>query len=151
MKTVSMRRTIAAPIDEVFDWLVDGTNWASVPGMIYSRVSPADGPEPHGVGSVREFATWASKGTEVITAFERPHHMGYRALSTIPPSQHEGGSITLQEVPGGTEVFWTSTGRLKAPVLSDSLTRLFAPLIKMGMVNVTRAAERALTGRPDVR
>jgi hypothetical protein len=72
MKTVSMRRTIAAPIDEVFDWLVDGTNWASVPGMIYSRVSPADGPEPHGVGSVREFATWASKGTEVITAFERP-------------------------------------------------------------------------------
>jgi hypothetical protein len=36
MKTVSMRRTIAAPIDEVFDWLVDGTNWASVPGMIYS-------------------------------------------------------------------------------------------------------------------
>jgi hypothetical protein len=78
-------------------------------------------------------------------------HMGYRALSTIPPSQHDGGSITLQEVPGGTELFWTSTGRLKAPVLSDSLTRLFAPLIKMGMVNVTRAAERALTGRPDVR
>ena len=145
MQTASMRRTIAAPIDEVFDWMVDGTNWASVPGMFYSRVHPADGPEPNGVGSVREFASWGSKVTEVVTAFERPRLMSYKALSTIPPGHHDGGSITFREISGGTEIFWTSTFRINACVLSDLLSRLFAPMVQMGMTNVTRAAERALT------
>ena len=145
MHTVSMRRSIAVPIDEVFDWIVDGTNWASVPGMFYSRVQTADGPEPNGVGSVRQFASWGSKVTEVVTAFERPRLMSYQALSTVPPGQHDGGSITFQEIPGGTEIFWTTTFRMNAPVLADFLSRLFAPLVRMGMVGVTRAAERALT------
>lgn len=145
MQTARMRRSIAVPVDEVFDWITDGTNWASVPGMFYSRVRPTDGPEPYGVGSVREFASVGSKVTEVVTAFERPRYMAYKALSTIPRIQHDGGSITFQAIPGGTEVFWTSTFRLKAPVLAGFLTRLFAPLVQMGMVSVTRAAERALT------
>lgn len=140
-----MRRSIAAPVDEVFDWIADGTNWASVAGMFYSRVRPADGPEPYGVGSVREFASVGSKVTEIVTAFERPRFMAYKTLSTIPRIQHAGGSITFQEVPGGTEIIWTSTFRLKTPVLADFLTRLFAPLVHTGMVSVTRAAERALT------
>ena len=144
MKTVSVRRTIAAPIDDVFDWLVDGTKWTSVRGMIYSRVRPADGPEPLGVGSVREFASVASKVTEVVTAFERPHLMSYQALSTMPPSHHDGGSITFREVPGGTEVCWTSTLGVRAPVLSEVLTRVFAAMVKLGMVNMMRAAERAV-------
>lgn len=148
MRTVSMRRSIGAPIDAVFDWIIDGTNWASVPGMIYSRVRPADGPEPCGVGSVREFASWGSKVTEVVTAFERPRYMSYQTLSTVPPAQHDGGSITFQEVPGGTEIFWITAFRVKAPVLADFFSRAFAPLIKLGMVSVIRAAERALVRKP---
>lgn len=147
MQTAIMRRTIAAPVDEVFDWIADGTNWASVPGMFYSRVRLADGPEPHGVGSIREFASPGSKVTEVVTAFERPRYMAYKAISTIPRIDHEGGSITFQEIPGGTEVLWTSTFQLKAPVFAGVLTRLFVRLIQLGMVSVTRTAERALTRR----
>jgi hypothetical protein len=145
MQTATMRRSIAAPVDEVFDWIADGTNWASVPGMFYSRVRPTDGPEPYGVGSVREFASVGSKATEIVTAFERPRYMAYKAVSTIPRIEHDGGSITFQEIPGGTEVFWTSTFRLKTPVLSGFLTPLFSRLVQTGMVSVTRAAERALT------
>lgn len=52
MRTVSLRRSIAAPIDAVFDWLIDGNNWSDIPGMFYSRVRPVDGPEPFGVGSI---------------------------------------------------------------------------------------------------
>jgi hypothetical protein len=145
MQTVSMRRSVAAPIDEVFDWIADGTNWASVPGMFYSRVQPADGPDPNGVGSIREFASVASKITEVVTGFERPRYMSYKALSMIPRIEHAGGSITFQEIPGGTEVFWTTTFRMTAPVFSGLLTRLYARLVPMGMEGVTRTAERALT------
>ncbi len=145
MQTVSMRRSVAAPINEVFDWIADGTNWAAVPGMFYSRVQPADGPEPNGVGSIRQFASAASKVTEEVTGFERPRYMSYRALSTIPRIEHDGGSITFQEVPGGTEVFWTSTFAMTAPVFGGLLTRLYARLVQLGMVSVTRTAERALT------
>ena len=104
---------------------------------------PADGPEPNGVGSIREFASVASKVTEVVTGFERPRYMSYKALSTIPQIEHDGGSITFQEIPGGTEVFWTTTFRMTAPVLAGLLTRLYAQLFRMGMVSVTRTAERA--------
>lgn len=145
MRTVSRRRTIAAPIDAVFDWLINGNNWSDIPGMFYSRVRPVDGPEPFGVGSIREFASSGSKVTEVVTAFERPHSISYQALSTVPPAQHSGGSVTLQEVPGGTEVLWTTSFRLKSPVLAALFTRLYAPLIGLGIRMVLRTAERALT------
>jgi hypothetical protein len=151
MRTASMRRSVAAPIDEVFDWIADGTNWASVPGMFYSRVQPVDGPEPNGVGSIREFAGGASKVREIVTGFERPRFMSYKALSSVPPTDHDGGSITFREIAGGTEVFWTTTFRIDAPVFAGLLTRLYARLVPMGMAGVTRAAERALTHRPDVR
>lgn len=144
MQTVSVRRVVAAPIDAVFDWIADGNNWAKVPGMIYSRVRPADGPEPFGVGSIREFLSSGSKVTEVVTAFERPYLMGYRALSTIPPIRHEGGSVSFREVPGGTEVEWSTTFILKSPVLADFLTRLYAPLVGVGARMVVQAARRAL-------
>lgn len=145
MRTVSLRRTIAAPIGEVFDWVTDGSNWASVPGMFYSRVQPAVGPEPYGVGSIREFASAASKVTEVVTGFDRPHYMSYKGVSTVPRIEHEGGSISFQEVPGGTEVFWTTTFRVITPIFGGLLTRLYAHLLPMGMAGVTRTAERALT------
>lgn len=145
MRTVSRRRTIAAPIDAVFNWLINGNNWSDIPGMFYSRVRPVDGPEPFGVGSIREFASSGSKVTEVVTAFEQPHSISYQALSTVPPAQHSGGSVTLQEVPGGTEVLWTTSFRLKSPVLAGLFTRLYAPLIGLGIRMVLRTAERALT------
>ncbi len=145
MRTVTMRRTVAAPIDEVFDWITNGTNWASVPGMFYSRVQPADGPEPYGVGSIREFASMASRVVEVVTKFERPRFMSYKGLSMIPRVDHQGGEISFREVDGGTEVLWTTTFRMTAPVFAGLLTRLYAHLIPMGMMGVMRTAERALT------
>ncbi|OLO99275.1 MxaD family protein [Mycolicibacterium porcinum] len=144
MRTVSVRSVVAAPIDAVFDWIADGNNWAKVPGMIYSRARPVDGPEPFGVGSTREFLSGGSKVTEVVTAFDRPFRMSYQALSTIPPMAHEGGSVTFREVPGGTEVEWSTTFALKSPVLSDFLTRLYARLIGLGARMVIQAARRSL-------
>ena len=150
MRTVTLKRAVAAPIDEVFDWFVDGKNWADVPGMFYCRVRTADGPEPFGVGSIREFASSGSKVTEVVTAFERPYYMAYQALSTMPPSEHDGGSMTLREIPVGTEVLWSTTFRATTPLFADFVTRLYAPMIKMGFRMLTRAAERALTrGKPN--
>jgi polyketide cyclase/dehydrase/lipid transport protein len=145
VKTATMRRSVAAPVDEVFDWIADGTNWASVPGMFYSRVKPAQGSEPNGVGAIREFASMASKASEVVTGFERPRFTSYQALSMTPRIDHAGGSITFREIPDGTEVVWTTTFRVTTPVIGGLLTLLYARLVRVGMESVTRTAERALT------
>ncbi|MCV7170999.1 SRPBCC family protein [Mycobacterium manitobense] len=145
MRVVSARHFIAAPIGEVFDWLADGRNWAAIPGMFYARVRPVDGPEPYGVGSIREFASSGSKVTELVTGFERPHFMSYQALSSIPPIQHGGGSMTFREVPGGTEIEWETRIRLESPVFAGALTAMYAPLVKLGFLMLMRTAARALS------
>lgn len=147
MQCVSTRQFVAQPVDEVFDWIADSANWATITGMFYSRVRPAGGPEPLGVGSIREFASMGSKVSEIITEFDRPNYLGYQALSSIPKIRHEGGSIAFREAPGGTEVVWTSTFELTVPVVGGPLTRLYGPLIRLGMVRVIQAADRALAAR----
>ncbi len=150
MQTMRVRRVVAAPIDAVFDWIADGNNWAKVPGMIYARAQPIEGAEPFGVGSTRQFMSCGSKASEIVTAFERPHLMGYHAVSTIPPMHHDSGSITFREVPGGTEIEWSTTFILKLPVLADFLTRsVCVPLVGIGAKMVMQAAERALARRGD--
>jgi hypothetical protein len=45
---------------------------------------------------------------------------------------------------------WLTTFKLKSPLFADFLTRLYAPLIKLGFRELTRAADRALTrSKPD--
>jgi hypothetical protein len=145
MHTVNVRRVVAAPIDEVFDWVVDGRNWGKVPGMIYARVRVIDGPEPFGVGSIRELLSSGSKVTEVVTGFERPHFMSYKALSTIPPARHDGGSMTFRAIPEGTEVLCSSTFEAKTPMLANFVTSVYGHLTALGFRMILRTAERALT------
>lgn len=97
MHTVHVRRAVAAPIDEVFDWVVDGRNWGKV-----------------------------------------------QALSTIPPAQHDDGSMILREIPGGTEVLCSSSFEVKSPFLAELLTRLYGHGIGLGFRMILRTAERAL-------
>jgi hypothetical protein len=77
MRSTTVRRMIAAPIDVVFDWLVDAENYRAMPGVLHVKTHPIDAPEPNGVGALRELTNLAMKVTEEVTVFERPHHIGY--------------------------------------------------------------------------
>jgi hypothetical protein len=79
----------------------------------------------------REFLSTGSEVREVVTGLERPRLISYQALSTIPPAHHDGGTINFREVKGGNEVEWSTTFRLKSPLLANFLTRrLYAPMIR---------------------
>ncbi|WP_433623868.1 SRPBCC family protein [Nocardia sp. CA-120079] len=39
MRTVTVRRTIAAPIEQVFDWITDAANYRQVPGVLRAEVT----------------------------------------------------------------------------------------------------------------
>ncbi|WP_433726836.1 SRPBCC family protein [Nocardia sp. CA-129566] len=145
MRTVTVRRTIAAPIERVFDWITDAANYRQVPGVLRAEVTraAADG----GVGTVREVTTAALKLTEEIVGYERPVRMDYLIRASIPPLRHEGGSMRLRTTADGTEVTWVSTFEVGAPVFSGAVTRAFAPAVAFGFRTVLRTAERKLTGK----
>lgn len=99
MHTVHVRRAVAAPIDEVFDWVVDGRNWGKV-----------------------------------------------QALSTIPPAQHDGGSMILREIPGGTEVLCSSKLRSEKPVPGRVTDTALWPRHRLGISD--DSADRRAGARP---
>lgn len=144
MQSITVRRTIAASIDVVFDWLVDADNYRAMPGVLHVKTHPVDGAEPNGVGAQRELTNLAMKVTEEVTAFERPHRMSYVFRSAIPPMQHDGATMSFRELEGGTEVTWTTNVRLKTPVLGRVLTRGYLWSLALGMRMLFRAAERTL-------
>ncbi|MFE9324457.1 SRPBCC family protein [Nocardia sp. NPDC052278] len=142
MRTVTVRRTIAAPIEQVFDWITDAANYRQVPGVLRAEVTRVG---IDGVGTIREVTTAALKLTEEIVGYERPVRMDYLIRSSIPPLRHESGSMRLRETADGTEVTWGSTFEVRTPVLSGALTRAFTPAVAFGFRTVLRTAERKLT------
>lgn len=43
---------------------------------------------------------------EEITAYDPPHSYSYLILRSLPPFNHEGGTLTLTPADGGTHVGW---------------------------------------------
>jgi uncharacterized protein YndB with AHSA1/START domain len=82
MVELHVERTIAAPVEQVFDWLADPTNLAAaplVPKAAYAKDSPG-----HGAGVVREVVGVGVWFREEITAFDRQRSYSYLILRSFP-------------------------------------------------------------------
>ncbi|KAA0020144.1 nitroreductase/quinone reductase family protein [Antrihabitans cavernicola] len=146
MQTLTVERTIAAPVDKVFDWFADSGNYAAAKSVLQNRlVTPAVG-TPYGVGAVRNVTWFFGKYTERITAHDAPHKLGWVIESGFPAIKHQGAELNLTEVPGGTRVVLTTTAEAVVPIGADFLTRTFGfPVLAAGYRDVLRTAEVAIT------
>ncbi len=146
MQTVTVQHTIAAPIEQVFDWLADTNNYRQIPLVRTAEVTRTSPDGGQGVGAVRVVTTWAgAKYTEEITRYERPYRWDYRVRSSIPPMRHEGVRMKLRATNEGTEVTWTSTFEVRAPALRGPLTQMLAPVTAFGLRMILWTADRKLT------
>ncbi|BAD59910.1 hypothetical protein NFA_50580 [Nocardia farcinica IFM 10152] len=131
-RIVDMERTIAAPIDEVFDWMTDATNYPRVPAVRrVTLVRPGD-THGHGAGAIRIVNTPLLRMTEEIVEYRRPTLMRYRITRSAPPLRHDEGYMAFREVPGGTRVRWYSRFEVDSPFARGPLTLLMVPLIAAG-------------------
>ncbi len=143
MLTTTVKHTIAAPVSEVFDRISDHAAYRQFPGIRASRLLREGRNEKNGLGAIREIEAGRARFVEEITAFERPWRMDYRILESRPAIEHAGGSIRLEETPAGTAVTWTSTYRLKAPLVGGLMTRIAAPNVERMFLAILKAiAER---------
>jgi uncharacterized protein YndB with AHSA1/START domain len=106
MVEIHLERTIAAPVDQVFDWLADPANLAAAPLVLKAGYAKdSSGP---GAGAVREVVGLGTWFREEITAYDRPHSYSYLIVRSFPPFDHEGGTLTFTGSGDGTHVDWLS-------------------------------------------
>lgn len=144
MRTITVRRTIDAPIEKVFDALADHANYKDFPGIRASKLIREGTAERNGVGAVREIDAGKAWFQEEITAFERPRRLDYRIVKSRPPLDHRGGSVRLEPAGAGCAVTWTTTVGVKIPLIGGLLDRLLAPQLERGLAGTLSHIERRL-------
>ncbi len=106
MVEIHVERTIAAPVEQVFDWLADPAHLAAAPLALRARYAKdSTGP---GAGAVREVIGVGTWFREEITAYDRPRSYSYLIVRSFPPFNHEGGTLTFTASGDGTHVDWLS-------------------------------------------
>ncbi|WP_205873561.1 SRPBCC family protein [Mycobacterium camsae] len=146
MVGIHVRRTIAAPVEKVFDWLADPANLRTAPLVLRSAwTKDTKGP---GVGAVREVVGTGMWFREDITAYERPRSYSYLIVRSVPAFDHDGGTLTF--TPSGTssgectDVDWLTD--YTHPVfaggrLMELVTR---PLLRWNFLAILDACDKAV-------
>ena len=142
MRTITVKHTIKAPPEKIFDLLADHANYKQFPGVKDSKLLTPGKRERNGIGAVRQIDVGRARFVEIITRYKRPTRLDYRIVKSFPPVKHEGGSITLESTPEGTAVTWTSTIRLKVPVVGNLLTPLLVAQLSKGFLHTLKAVEK---------
>jgi uncharacterized protein YndB with AHSA1/START domain len=135
MTELRIERTIAASPERVFDWLADPASLTAAPPVFSARWEKgATGP---GVGAVRRVVGAGVWFREEITAYERPRSYSYLILRSVPPFEHEGGTLTFTPRGEGTHVEWLTRythpayfgGSLLEPLTSRLLRSSFSAIL----------------------
>ncbi|MEX0603935.1 MAG: SRPBCC family protein [Marinobacter sp.] len=147
MQTIVVKRTIAAPIDQVFELLSDHAGYSAFAGIKDARLLKAGLDDPNGNGAVRRIDLGAVWFEEEISNFQRPTTMDYKILRSRPPMQHQSGQIRLQQIPEGTAVTWTSVFRVSIPVIGLVLSPLAAHAGEKAFGSILKTIDRKLTGK----
>lgn len=145
MQTITVKRLIKAPIARVFDTLSHHEGYSELPGMQVARLERPGRLERNGEGAVRYLKSGPAWFREEITIFERPRRMDYVILDSLLPLAHKSASLRLTETAEGTEVTWTSTFRVKVPILGGTLSRLLAKKMSLGFGGALKQMDRRLT------
>lgn len=145
MQTITVKRLIKAPIEKVFDLLSDHEGYRNFPGVRDAVLTRKGKPHKNGVGAVREIDAGTAWFREEITAFERPTRMDYRITKSRPPLDHQGGSVQLEKTADGTAVTWTSTLRVRVPLIGGLLTRLMAPQLARAFAGTLKNVDQRLS------
>ncbi|MCV7099813.1 SRPBCC family protein [Mycobacterium palustre] len=142
MVEIHVERTIDAPVEQVFDWLADPVNLAAAPLALRARYAK-DSPGP-GAGAVREVLCVGSWFREEITAYDRPRSYSYLIVRSVPPFNHEGGTLTFTASESGTHVDWLSHYTHPVRAGGRLLERVTYPLLRSSFSAILDACARRL-------
>jgi uncharacterized protein YndB with AHSA1/START domain len=139
---IHVERTIAAPQDRVFDWLADVANLTAAPLTL--RAVWAKGTTGPGQGAVRNVIAAGMWLRERYTAYDAPRSYSYRIFSSVPPINHDGGTLTVSAAGDGTHVDWDTAYTHPAWVGGTALEAVTGRAIRSGFVAILDGCAKAL-------
>jgi uncharacterized protein YndB with AHSA1/START domain len=139
---IHLERTIAAPVEQVFDWLADPANLAAAPLAL--KAGYAKGWSRPGAGAIREVVGVGTWFREEITAYDRPHSYSYLIVRSFPPFNHEGGTLTFTAMGDGTHVDWLSNYTHPAWAGGKLLEALSYRLLRSSFLAILDGCAKAL-------
>jgi uncharacterized protein YndB with AHSA1/START domain len=142
MVEIHLERTIAAPVDQVFDWLADPANLAAAPLAL--KAGYAKDSAGLGAGAVREVVGLGTWFREEITAYDRPHSYSYLIVRSFPPFNHEGGTLTFTASGGGTHVDWLSNYTHPARAGGKVMEAISYRLLRSSFLAILNGCAKAL-------
>jgi hypothetical protein len=146
MARIDLDKTLAAPIDDVFELLSDHAGYTRFRGIRKAALLREGVSERNGIGALRALAAGPIRFEEEITAFERPTRMDYVIRKVNVPLEHEGGTIALSAAGTGTRVRWRSTFSITVPVVGGVLGAILAAIFRRGFISLLDDIDR-LAGR----
>lgn len=156
MIKIEVDEFLRAPIDAVFEQLVDHENYASFDGVSSSKLTRRGDVERNGIGAQRRVRLGAAVLWEDIVGFERPTLFEYRIVKMMPPLiRHVLGRVSLSSTGEGTRVVWTSELELRVPgirwVIEPQLARKFDAGFRAMLQEMERRASVAADPRLSAR
>lgn len=144
MPTIRLERVIAAPLEQVFDWMADPAGLATAPLVL--RSGWAAGSSEPTVGAVRTVTGAGMWFREEITAYDRPNSYSYLIIRSFPPFDHDGGTLTFTPRGNGTHVDWTTSythpARVGGRAMEAISSRLLPWNFRSILANCAKALER---------
>jgi uncharacterized protein YndB with AHSA1/START domain len=141
MASFTLDRTIAAPIETVFDVLTDHRSYARITPLRSSTLEREGDPAPNGVGAVRVLKVAGPPIREEVTEFSSPSRFAYKMLSGAPVKSHTG-TVDLTSSGSGTRLSWRVDSTPSIPVPAPLWAATVKPVINMLLRAVVRESER---------
>jgi uncharacterized protein YndB with AHSA1/START domain len=136
---VTSQTTVAAPIETVWDKLIDHVGMSQWGPGITVTMDKVGTPDPNGIGAVRRIAS-PGPGPDIVeevVTFEAPHVLGYKALSGTPFPGYTG-EVRLTEAGAGTHINYTISSTASFPLAKPPLAVLCRALLHF----LTRASKK---------
>jgi uncharacterized protein YndB with AHSA1/START domain len=142
MVEIHVERTIAAPVEKVFDWLADPAGLKAAP-LAFKAVW-ADGSSGPGVGAVRTVNAVGTWFREEIIAFDRPHSYTYLIIRAFPAFNHDGGTLTFTPSGDGTHVDWLTNYTHPAYAGGRLMEKISRPMLRSSFLAILAGCAKAL-------
>lgn len=143
MQTIDVDIHIRAPIQQVFDLMIDTEGCPSwIKGASNSKLLKEGSGAKYGFGAIRSIRLSGVTFVEEIVKYDPPNSYEYHVRKSTIPMDHELGRVEFVSSGDGTDVRWVSRAggkhifRLFEPVIGRSMQKSFQKILEQAKVKL---------------
>ena len=133
---------IQAPIERVFERLVDHEAMSDWPGIAYCRLV-REGTPRNGLGAIREMRARGLRLVEEVVHYEPPVRYDYSIRKGLPVDHL--GSVTLAPKDGGVRLTWEIRMRSRWPLVCGVVGFLLGKGLPSALAHFKAKTEKGIT------